>query len=313
MADKYAIEFGRAIANWDGGTIGPESVFNAFHSGIKHDMELLLPIEVPDEVLREAIREGDNLDHNPQVRIRSINVNEKEYLIPLFTSEEEVEKGEKTPVISRNLKEIIGLLDADPVKCAGFVVNPWGKNMILSKDTLNVILDHQYKSHITFVRGSVVEAHAGAIVNAANKSLLGGGGVDGAIHRAAGSDLLEECSKLGGCETGEAKITGAYNIKNADHIIHTVGPIYSGTEDDVNKLAACYTNSLDLALENELESIAFPCISTGVYGYPIEEAAQVTLFAVAKWLNDHPETVMNVYLCCFTDKEFEAYNKLIQE
>lgn len=169
------------------------------------------------------------------------------------------------------------------------------------------------KSQINIVQGSVVDMHVDAIVNAANSRLLGGGGVDGAIHLAAGPKLLEECRTLHGCNCGEAKITGAYNIKNANHIIHTVGPIYSGKDQDAELLSACYKNSLDLALENGCSSIAFPGISTGVYGYPIEEAAEVSLRAVESWLDAHPDVIMDVYFCCFREKELDAYKKLLQQ
>lgn len=163
------------------------------------------------------------------------------------------------------------------------------------------------KSHISFVKGSVVDQHVDAIVNAANESLLGGGGVDGAIHRAAGPELLAECRTLHGCHTGDAKITKAYGIKHADYIIHTVGPIYSGTEEDAKLLASCYQRSLDVALENGCTSIAFPGISTGVYGYPLDEAAQVSLASISRWLDAHKDIVMNIYICCFRDAEMQAY------
>ncbi len=165
-------------------------------------------------------------------------------------------------------------------------------------------------STIHLVKASVVEMKVSAIVNAANTSLLGGGGVDGAIHRAAGAELLKECRTLHGCRTGEAKITKAYNIKNAKHIIHTVGPVYGGREEDAILLSNCYKNSLDLALENDCDSIAFPCISTGVYGYPLAEAAKVSLSTITSWTEAHPDVSMKIYICCFREIELEAYQKL---
>ena len=151
------------------------------------------------------------------------------------------------------------------------------------------------EKNIRLVRGSVVEMQVDAIVNAANTSLLGGGGVDGAIHRAAGPGLLEECRTLHGCETGDAKITGAYNITNAKYIIHTVGPIYSGSKKDPELLASCYTRSLDLA------------------GYPLDEAAAVSYGAVIGWLEAHKDADMQVSFCCFRDIELAAYKKVIGE
>lgn len=183
----------------------------------------------------------------------------------------------------------------------------------MSQDINVSVIYQNGKSQIYIVKGSVVDMHVDVIVNAANTSLLGGGGVDGAIHRAAGPGLLEECRKLNGCKCGEAKITGAYNIKNAKYIIHTVGPIYSGSRQDAERLSACYGNSLNLALDNGCSSIAFPGISTGVYGYPIAEAAQVSLRTVQDWIDAHPDTTMDVYFCCFRDKEKEAYMNLVEK
>ena len=135
-------------------------------------------------------------------------------------------------------------------------------------------------------QGDITKLEIDAIVNAANKTLLGGGGVDGAIHRAAGPELKKECATLNGCETGEAKITGAYKLP-CKRVIHTVGPI--GEHPD--KLASCYQQSLELCIKEGLKTVAFPCISTGVYGYPSEKAAPVAINTVKEFLNQHPNKV----------------------
>ncbi len=160
--------------------------------------------------------------------------------------------------------------------------------------------------HIYCNLGDITQLDCDCIVNAANKSLLGGGGVDGAIHRAAGPQLLTECRTLGGCETGQAKITGGYRLK-ARHIIHTVGPVYSGSPRDARLLADCYQNSLTLAAAHEIHTIAFPAISTGVYGYPLAEAVPIAFTTVSQWLSQHPESDMTVILSCFHRRIYEMY------
>ena len=156
--------------------------------------------------------------------------------------------------------------------------------------------------------GDITKFNCDCIVNAANGSLLGGGGVDGAIHRAAGPELLEECRTLHGCKTGEAKITGGYRLK-AKYIIHTVGPIYSGSPLDAANLEHCYWNSLVLAKENGVHSIAFPAISTGVYGYPPEEAVKIAVRTVRKWLEQEKEYKMQVIFSCFDKRMYELYRQ----
>ena len=144
--------------------------------------------------------------------------------------------------------------------------------------------------------GDITKLDCDCIVNAANKSLLGGGGVDGAIHRAAGPDLLKECRTLHGCETGEAKITKGYRLKSR-YVIHTVGPVYSGRDRDRQDLANCYWNSLELARKYDLHSIAFSAISTGVYGYPPEEAVPIAADTVKKWLKEHTDYEIKIIMC----------------
>lgn len=158
--------------------------------------------------------------------------------------------------------------------------------------------------------GDITTLKCDAIVNAANSSLLGGGGVDGAIHRVAGPKLVEECITLHGCETGDAKITLGYNLP-AKHVIHTVGPIYSGDNSDPIKLASCYKRSLDVARENGLHSIAFSAISTGVYGYPLKAATEIAVNTVRKWLNENPDYDMDITFCCFSQRVADAYAEVL--
>jgi len=162
------------------------------------------------------------------------------------------------------------------------------------------------ENNISLVKGDITKLDVECIVNAANKSLLGGGGVDGAIHRGAGPELLQECRTLHGCETGGAKITKGYNL-SAAYIIHTVGPVYSGAEKDKKLLENCYLNSLELAKQHNIRSIAFPAISTGIYGYPLTEAVPIAWAAITKWLQAHEDYGMTVVLVCFDKNIYNMY------
>ena len=158
-------------------------------------------------------------------------------------------------------------------------------------------------------QGDITLVRVDAIVNAANESLLGGGGVDGAIHRAAGPELLAECRTLGGCPTGEARLTSAYRLP-AKHVIHTVGPVYAGRARDAQLLASCYRNSLRLAADAGLQSIAFPAVSCGIYGYPVAAAAAIAIDTTGAHLRHHdlPERVVFVL---FSDADHHEYRRLL--
>ena len=163
---------------------------------------------------------------------------------------------------------------------------------------------------ITVDLGDITRLDVDCIVNAANKSLLGGGGVDGAIHRAAGPELLAECRTLHGCETGEAKLTKGYRLK-ARYVIHTVGPVYAGTPRDGELLASCYRNSLDLARTYDIHTIAFPAISTGVYGYPLEAAVPIAVETVTSWLEENRDYPLAVTMSCFNERIYRLYQEAI--
>lgn len=166
-------------------------------------------------------------------------------------------------------------------------------------------------NRIEIISGDITQLKVDAIVNAANNAMCGGGGVDGAIHRAAGSDLLAECRKAGGCKTGAAKITGGYQLP-AKHIIHTVGPVwYGGDRGEPELLASCYRESLKLAVGNQLKSIAFPAISCGAYRYPIDKACSIAINEVSEFLREFSE-IEKVIFVCFDAKVEKQLKKVIQ-
>ncbi len=165
---------------------------------------------------------------------------------------------------------------------------------------------------IEIVKGDITKLLVDAIVNAANSSLLGGGGVDGAIHRAAGSQLLEECKILSGCKTGKAKITKGYNLP-AKFVIHTVGPIWRGGNNKEDELLEdCYTNSLQLAVQQGIRSIAFPSISTGIYSFPFERAARIAVHTVSEFLRKN-DSIDKVVFVCFGNDAYKIYERIIRQ
>lgn len=295
MGDDFLMSLDDAIYNWHlAKNFEPmESVFNALKNAVVNNVEVLVPVN----------------DQNETAGIALVS-NGEDNLIPLFTSEEEMSLHMPGAVARICLSKVFEGFLADE-KIHAVAINPFGNRFVVTRNILSALNLYEPRSRINIITGGVLAPRCKVIVNAANERLLGGGGVDGAIHKAAGPDLLEECRKLNGCKTGDAKITGAYNIKHAKKIIHTVGPVYGMFDNPAELLSSCYRKSLDLAFENGLDSIAFPCISTGVYRYPLDEAAEVCLKTVSQWLDCHKEFVMNVYICCFNESEYESYARLL--
>ena len=309
----------QAVYNWSlcGEDANPGPILNAIKDGLENGMQVFVPFDVPDALMEalgdpSKLRPGDVVTNKVEVRIRfrHMDVGNGKYFIPIYTGKEEYLKDPGASMMGRDLGELLKAADLWP-DCLGFILNPFGRKMMMPKTILDSFVNHKMRSQLDFYRGSVLDLHTEAIVNAANESLLGGGGVDGAIHKAAGPELLRECRMLHGCPTGEAKVTKAYNIKTSRYIIHTVGPVYHGKPQDAQLLYSCYMKCLDRAKELGLTSIAFPGISTGVYGYPLDEAAAISLKAVIHWFDIHPDDAVSVYFCCFRDEEMGAYRKAL--
>ena len=278
MNDKYATALERALYNWYYGENGsdPEPVFNAMSQGAEMGMQCLIPIETPQELLQqlleaESLQDGASFTINEELPIsfQHLVVDEEgHYLIPIFTSSEQLNiGGEGSAAINQSFGELLDSLDQWP-DCLGYVVNPFTNKIMVDRNIRDKVRNFQPKSHVAFVQGSVLDLHVDAVVNSAHKTLLGGvevdevllaeaegimdeamlcgGGLNGAIHAAAGQALFDECKTLGGCMPGDAKITKAYGIEYDDYIIHTVGPFSQNDEEEEEVLASCCTKALDL-------------------------------------------------------------------
>lgn len=262
------------------------------------------------------VAQGENVPEGQILLQTQTTDNGLEY-VTAFSSKEAYAQGEACSTLERSLVNYFeAILQMQGI--AGIIFNPTSSAPFTVQKTMirELLADAKknvQKNAISVWRGDITTLDCDAIVNAANSSLLGGGGVDGAIHSAAGLELLHECADLHGCATGEAKITFGYKLA-ASYVIHTVGPIYDESGDLAAQrleLANCYQNSLDLARKHHLHSIAFPAISTGAYGYPLEEAARIALLTCTQWLNANPTYGMNIILTCFNSAVLKTYQNII--
>lgn len=286
-----------------------ESIYYRMHE----DGRWLVPV-IPQQSLEnlidlKSVKVGDTvtIEEEQRFKYQHLETDDGRSWIVAFTSDEEFHKGPSSDLFTMVIRDILESFSDKDCPEDGIIINPWGEKFLLTKEFMEAILElEEPKNSIEFFVGDITELPVDAIVNAANKSLLGGGGVDGAIHRAAGKELLEECRKFHGCKTGEAVITKGYKLP-AQHVIHTVGPIYSGAKEDADRLFECYYNSLELAARYHLHSIAFPGISTGVYGYPKDEAAEVALTAILNWFNENEKYGMRVIIVNFSKEDWQVY------
>ncbi len=293
-----------------------EAVRRAMHAGgsVLFPVE---PISLPGKGPGESAK---------AIRMKMVTTKDGKKWQAAYTSEEAYKNGlsAKTPALAATIRQALEQYVANapgknkaPEGIYGIALNPEKNPLFLTREMIASIfqvearVQRASRSGILVTRGDITKMKADCIVNAANCSLLGGGGVDGAIHRAAGPELLAACRKLDGCHTGEAKITPGFKLP-AKYVIHTVGPIYDGDEDDPALLASCYRESLNLAAANNCHSIVFPNISTGVYRYPKEEAAKIALDTTGRWLSDHKGYVMHVAMCCYDQENYEIYERLIK-
>lgn len=290
-----------------------ESILQRMHE----DGQWIIPVIPPQAALNmidvDNIKVGQKytISEDLYFKLHHLQTTDGQTWLVAFTSRDECAKGEGSSTITQDIKQM--LKNCRNMNEAGIIINPWDKSFKLTKELIQMILNaDKPENHIFFRVGDITELEVDVIVNAANKSLLGGGGVDGAIHRAAGPKLLEECCTLHGCETGDAKITKGYNLK-AKYVIHTVGPVYSRTkaERSAQLLYDCYWNSLELAKQYDLHTIAFPAISTGVYHFPKQDASVVALKTVSEWLDANPDYGMAVVMCCYDQETRQCYQNAV--
>ena len=301
-------DFENTVADFylSGETGDINTVFNEIVIGLKEDRDVFVPIYSPEDIAAEDEMEGyDDFDDSDITMRMLVYDDEDSYWYSAFTSEEEVEKAGYPLYIPITLRLLLDHALDDDI-CRGIKINNWGEGISLDRKSIELINAYEPTSRICLLQGDITKMHTDAIVNTANNTLLGGGGVDGAIHRAAGPGLLEECRTLKGCETGDAKLTFGYEL-NSKYVIHTVGPVYTGSAEDEMLLESCYIKCMSIAKKESVHSIAFPAISTGAYGFPVDRSARIAFRTVANWLKQNRDYLMHVYMCLYSEKDLRIY------
>lgn len=298
----------------------PEKVLDHLKA-MKGRTRILAPVDISDKDLKKFNDSSDE-EYTFDVDIKLIEDDEHNTWIPLFTSEQDAkaaneddedEEDQYKTLLPFYLEDVMDQIE-DSDEIDGAVIDPWTNGFPLPKEIVDEVFgdeddgeDEDGTVAINLVRGNIQDMDTDCIVNSANNMLSpGAGGVDKDIHDAAGEGLAAECRTLHGCKTGEAKITDAYDLK-CSYVIHTVGPMYSNKADDDADLSDCYDNCLYMAREHGLHSITFPCISTGYFNYPKEEACDIAIQTVLDWLSENDDYEMEVTFCCKDDENYNIY------
>lgn len=297
----------------------PAEVLVAIQRRMDEDGCLIVPVELPPEAADMfdlwRLRVGDTVTSQQELhmKLRYVHTEDNQTWIAAFTSQYERDRGDATSSVICPIRQVL----EDCVKLplvAGIAINPWGRHLLLTKDAMRLILGTKIPKReihaVELVCGDITCLETEAVVNATDRHFSGGGGVDRAIHLAAGSELAEACKMLKSCEVGDAMITDGFGLK-ARYIIHTAGPKYHGKEMDERYLHSCYYRVLDLARDRGIRSIAFPVISLGTNGFPQKLAAEVALKAISHWFEANPAYRIQVVICCNDALTYDIIKKTI--
>lgn len=298
----------------------PKEVLDHISGSIDCKVIAIAELSESDRKKLRDMKEDEQVSFDMNLRL--IEDDDGDSWIPVFTSEEtakeagndDSEKISDDDLLPLSLFDVMDQIKDDD-EVSGLVIDPWTSAFPLPREVISDIMDDEDgpKGGINLIKGNIEDLDCDAIVNSSNNTLVPEeSGVNGSIHKAAGAGLAQECATLHGCKTGEAKITDSYDL-DCKYVIHTVGPIYSGKKSDDDLLASCYDNSLYLAREHGLHQIAFPCISTGKYGFPKEDALDIAVQTVLEWMVDNDDYEMGVIFCCHDENDFNMYQDYLNE
>ena len=314
--DRFAMQVENAIYNWyTGGSCSKqEPVYNALKIGMDEGMQVLVPVDMSDSLRILLNRYDGDEDYRDDGRhaigLKRLENSSGDYYVPIFTSHQMLEDYDNHAEVMLDFKELVLALESWR-RCSGFIINDETAEFIIDRGNLDLLLDYKPVSHIECIYGSVLDLCVDAVVCSVNEKLRPCSGTDRKIHRAAGVELEKCLRTYGSCDEGDAIITRACSLMSAYYIIHTVGLTYDGEKEAEDRLAECCSTALELAYRSNCMSVAFPCISAGNNALLSQRAGEIALSSTVKWLNEHPDTVMNIYFCCNRRNTLQEYNDML--